>query len=1071
MFAVWLVLVGTVPMLAPASAHAQIDLRQAAWYRYQGEPSSFDVRDHQNVNCGPTSVAMAIQYAQNVSVPIKDIRDFVQHSGATNHKDLTGALHRWGVQFRSNVVNAASLRAVVARGNIAITAVNMDRISLGADANGASTDPALRTGRYDSFSGRHWLVIKGVSPDGKYFVVHDGNVWGGPGNGTYWYSDGMPKGLDRLYLVSEVEAGMFANAGRTASKGVEILSDARPSTTAGEQHDAEITYYTASKEETGKGPGDPGHAVMFNGNKVHWGAVAVDPQYIPLGTRMTIEGWGDQVFVAADTGSRVRGWHVDVFWPGTRAEAFRKNDTMGGTRTITLLGPGPAFTDRAPGTAPIKGAVSVVENPDIAFSRWLTLRLSAQDAEEPVVGMMISNNPHFTDAFEEPYAVNRKWTLAPGDGRKTVYARFKNARGAWSDAASTSITLEEQPPRGSVVVAPDPRILLSAGLSGTTLAAIGAQPRVTGQPAYRPLGPNLLRNSSFEAWAGGLPEGWDTGLREDGPAVYEPATAAHHGALALRSVTETGNPKAELGQTVVIKPGAPYTLSAWVRGAGGSLAISELATRVGRSRSLKTRNIGVEGGDAWKRVRLTFTASPNATDARVRLAGDQVLWDAMQLEQGSAPGPYRADGLLLERPAQNLLANSSLETSATGWNGLNSYVEVIASDNYARYGRYGLFVRKLEAGRAATFQSATLEPGKSYTYSVFARLRDGKPITNEILRGWFFEGAEKPEDVDTALIGERNRPAMRWSAAGGGWYRGRFSFEATVRSGLFGVLSTEAIETGEVYYVDGAQVEAGRQASSYIDGSLGKGYSWTGTPFASVSERAETTVTYGRIVGREGSLLFWARPEATAPHDATLLRLGSLRLALNGRKLDLRVGNRTLATAAWKSGAAQSYAVLWNGETVSLWLNGKQTGAARAATPADGDALTLGPGEGWRYPNAVVGDVSLWRTSLAAPELAYLSAHAPLDAGLHSVRDQYTTVVTSAVDETEGGIRVEWSTDGSTWHPWERGQGVHDWDLGNGEGVKTVWIRYTDAANNFLVFTDTVERDTTPPHLKSATLI
>ncbi|MBA2363299.1 MAG: carbohydrate binding domain-containing protein [Chloroflexia bacterium] len=1063
-FAVWLVLAGFLPLVAPTSVQAQADLQAASWYRYQGEPSSYDTHNNQNVNCGPSSVAMAIQYGQNVSVPIKDIRAFMHHGGATNHKDITGALQHWGVQYRSNIVNATSLRDVVARGNIAIAAVNMDRISQGTDIDGASTDPALRTGRFDNFSGAHWIVIKGVSPDGKYFVVYDGNVWGSPANSTYWYNDGTPKGLDRLYRVSEVEAGMFANAGRTASKGVEIISDIRPSVEEGEQHDAAITYYTAAKQETGKGPGDPGHGVMFNGNQVHWGAVAVDPRYIPLGTRMSIEGWGDQVFVAEDTGSRVRGWHVDVFWPGARQEALQKNDTMGGTRTVTLLGPGPAFTDRAPGTAPMQGTVSIVEEPDSASTRWVTLRLAARDAEDPVVGMMVSNNMHFTDAFEEPYAGRKKWTLAPGDGTKTVYARFKNEVGAWSDAVATRVTLEEQPPRGSVVVAPDPRVLLSAGLSGTPLAAIGAQPTVTGQPAYRPLGPNLLRNASFEAWAGGLPEAWETGLREEGPSVYEPATAAHHGALALRRVTGTGKPEADLGQGVVIKPGTQYSLSAWVRGAGGALAISEFATQAGRSRSLKTRKLNFVGGDSWQRVRLKFTTGSNATDARVRLSGGQVLWDAVQLEQGRTPGAYRADGLLLERPAQNLLANSSLEVNADRWNGLNSYVSVVASTDYSRYGRHGLLVRKLQSGRAATFQAAKLKPGTAYTYSVYVRLRDGKEITNDILRGWYYEGTRRPQGVDTALIGERNRPTMRWTAAGGGWYRGRFTFEATTRVGLYGLLSTEAIRADNVYYLDGAQLEAGRHTSSYLDGSLGKGYSWAGKPFASVSARSRTTVEYDTTIGREGALLFWARPEATAPHNATLMRLGNLRLAVNGRKLDLREGGKTLASAAWKPGAAQSYAVLWKEETVSLWLNGTRVGASRIEPSVTGAALTLGPAGGWRYPNAVIGDVSLWRTSLTAPELA----HSPLDAGLHSVRDQYTTVVTRAADETGGDIRVEWSVDGSTWYSWERGRGIHNWDLGSGEGVKTVWIRYTDAADNWLVYTDTVIRDTTPPRVTSA---
>lgn len=51
-----------------------------------------------------------------------------------------------------------------------------------------------------------------------------------------------------------------------------------------------------------------------------WGIVATDPSMLPMGTRMLIDGFGDQVFVAADRGGGVRGWHVDIFYP-TYAQA------------------------------------------------------------------------------------------------------------------------------------------------------------------------------------------------------------------------------------------------------------------------------------------------------------------------------------------------------------------------------------------------------------------------------------------------------------------------------------------------------------------------------------------------------------------------------------------------------------------------------------------------------------------------------------------------------------------------------------------------------------------------------
>ena len=59
-----------------------------------------------------------------------------------------------------------------------------------------------------------------------------------------------------------------------------------------------------------------------------WGVVAVDPSVIPLGTRMTIPGYGEGV--AADVGSAVRGAMIDLWFP-TRAQAL-----AWGTRTVTI---------------------------------------------------------------------------------------------------------------------------------------------------------------------------------------------------------------------------------------------------------------------------------------------------------------------------------------------------------------------------------------------------------------------------------------------------------------------------------------------------------------------------------------------------------------------------------------------------------------------------------------------------------------------------------------------------------------------------------------------------------------
>jgi 3D (Asp-Asp-Asp) domain-containing protein len=64
------------------------------------------------------------------------------------------------------------------------------------------------------------------------------------------------------------------------------------------------------------------------GLPVGYGIVAVDPTVIPLGTRLTIPGYGDAV--AADTGGAIIGARIDLWFP-TEEQAL-----AWGWRTLTV---------------------------------------------------------------------------------------------------------------------------------------------------------------------------------------------------------------------------------------------------------------------------------------------------------------------------------------------------------------------------------------------------------------------------------------------------------------------------------------------------------------------------------------------------------------------------------------------------------------------------------------------------------------------------------------------------------------------------------------------------------------
>jgi uncharacterized protein YabE (DUF348 family)/3D (Asp-Asp-Asp) domain-containing protein len=71
------------------------------------------------------------------------------------------------------------------------------------------------------------------------------------------------------------------------------------------------TWYNAAS--SGRAPSDPNYGRTATGVIVTYGIVAVDPNVIPLGTKMFIPGYG--YGVAADTGGAVKGYIIDLGYP------------------------------------------------------------------------------------------------------------------------------------------------------------------------------------------------------------------------------------------------------------------------------------------------------------------------------------------------------------------------------------------------------------------------------------------------------------------------------------------------------------------------------------------------------------------------------------------------------------------------------------------------------------------------------------------------------------------------------------------------------------------------------------
>ena len=98
----------------------------------------------------------------------------------------------------------------------------------------------------------------------------------------------------------------------------------------------------------------------------------------------------------------------------------------------------------------------------------VTLTLSATD-DSGTVSQMQCSNDNATYSAAEPYATSKTWTLTSGEGLKTVYVKFADPSGNWSNPVSDTITVDTRPPGVTLTFPQDGSVL------GTNLKAISTQ--------------------------------------------------------------------------------------------------------------------------------------------------------------------------------------------------------------------------------------------------------------------------------------------------------------------------------------------------------------------------------------------------------------------------------------------------------------------------------------------------------------------------------------------------------------------------------------------------------------------
>lgn len=105
---------------------------------------------------------------------------------------------------------------------------------------------------------------------------------------------------------------------------------------------------------------------------------------------------------------------------------------------------------KVPDSAPPTGSITINSGAMYTNATSVTSTLSCDDGTGSGCAEMQFSNDNISWLTPEVYASTKTLTLTPGDGMKTVYVKFRDNAGNWSDAYSDTIMLDTTPPASTV---------------------------------------------------------------------------------------------------------------------------------------------------------------------------------------------------------------------------------------------------------------------------------------------------------------------------------------------------------------------------------------------------------------------------------------------------------------------------------------------------------------------------------------------------------------------------------------------------------------------------------------------
>jgi len=181
--------------------HVDLPVNNYNWYRTQfntGTPS----------NCGPASASMAISWAAGSYFPVSSVRQAIgwRGDGGTSFDELQKVILSQNLKASTQPLRTIqNLQDVIDSGGIAIILFHTDGVK-------SSRNPATDLfGKYYNDSVGHYVVVKGYSLNGEYFVIHDPIPSDWSANSFRYEDEISMMGRNRYFLASEVLRSLRRN--------------------------------------------------------------------------------------------------------------------------------------------------------------------------------------------------------------------------------------------------------------------------------------------------------------------------------------------------------------------------------------------------------------------------------------------------------------------------------------------------------------------------------------------------------------------------------------------------------------------------------------------------------------------------------------------------------------------------------------------------------------------------------------------------------------------------------------------------------------------------------------------